>query len=83
MTDWDARRQEVVVCGDLNDELKAATTQILQGPTGSEIGTEGFKRDDKGDGYRLWNLAPILNEGLRGNRPPKHPSRGPSKGVGG
>ena len=28
----------VMVLGDLNDEVEAATTQILNGPTGSEIG---------------------------------------------
>ncbi|GHF49820.1 endonuclease/exonuclease/phosphatase family metal-dependent hydrolase [Amycolatopsis bartoniae] len=32
----------VVVPGDLNDEPTAATTQILSGPPGSEIGTTGF-----------------------------------------
>lgn len=50
----------LIFCGDLNDEIRAATTQIIQGPSGSEIGTLGFKRDDKGDGFRMWNLAPIL-----------------------
>ena len=29
----------VVVLGDLNDEVEAATTQIVNGPPGSEIGT--------------------------------------------
>jgi hypothetical protein len=29
--------QPVIFCGDLNDELLAATTQIIQGPGGSEI----------------------------------------------
>jgi endonuclease/exonuclease/phosphatase family metal-dependent hydrolase len=72
----------VVVCGDLNDEPEAATTQILQGPTGSEIGTEGFKRDDKGDGYRLWNLAPILNEGPEGQPPAEAPFTRRFKGRG-
>jgi endonuclease/exonuclease/phosphatase family metal-dependent hydrolase len=46
-------QKAVVVCGDLNDEPEAATTQILQGPAGSEIGIEGFKWDDKGDGFRF------------------------------
>ncbi|MFJ9782614.1 endonuclease/exonuclease/phosphatase family protein [Amycolatopsis sp. NPDC101161] len=50
--------QRVVVLGDLNDE-PAATTQILQGPTGSEIGTRGFDHPDGGDPQRLWNLAPL------------------------
>jgi hypothetical protein len=40
-----------------NDEVEAATTQILNGPTGSEIGTGGFNQPDHGDRQRLWNLA--------------------------
>jgi len=67
------RQKAVVVCGDLNDEPEAATTQILLGPAGSEIGTEGFKLGDEGDGYRLWNLAPILNAGPEGQPPPEPP----------
>ena len=54
------RTKAVVFCGDLNDEVEAATTQIIQGPSGSEIGTGGFQRGDQGDGFRMWNLAPIL-----------------------
>jgi endonuclease/exonuclease/phosphatase family metal-dependent hydrolase len=50
----------LVFCGDLNDEPEAATTQIIQGPSGSEIGTGGFPREDQGDGFRMWNLAHIL-----------------------
>jgi len=50
----------LVVLGDLNDEPQAATTQILPGPPGSEIGTEGFDRPDRGDARRLWNLAPLI-----------------------
>jgi predicted extracellular nuclease len=45
------------VLGDLNDVPEAATTQILHGPPGSEIGTPGFDRPDQGDGQRLFNLA--------------------------
>jgi endonuclease/exonuclease/phosphatase family metal-dependent hydrolase len=50
----------LIVLGDLNDELQAATTQILLGPPGSEIGTEGFDRPDRGDLHRLWNLGPLI-----------------------
>lgn len=50
----------VVFCGDLNDVVEAATTQILQGPSGSEIGTTGFSRADQGDKFRMWNLAALL-----------------------
>lgn len=50
----------VVVLGDLNDEPQAATTQILLGPPGSELGTAGFERPDRGDPWRLWNVAPLI-----------------------
>jgi hypothetical protein len=56
------RDTAVIFCGDLNDGVDAATTQILQGPPGSEIATEGFSRADQGDGFRMWNLAPLLPE---------------------
>ena len=58
----------VVVLGDLNDEPQAATTQILLGPPGSELGTAGFDRPDHGDQMRLWNLAPKLPEGRQFTR---------------
>jgi len=48
------------VLGDLNDEVEAATTQIVNGPPGSKIGTTGFDRPDNGDAQRLWNLAPRI-----------------------
>jgi predicted extracellular nuclease len=52
--------RRVIVLGDLNDEPPAATTQILLGPPGSEIGTGGFDQPDRGDPWRLWNLAPLI-----------------------
>lgn len=54
------RTQGLIVMGDLNDVTDAATTQILHGPPGSEIGTRGFKRPDRGDDARLFNLAPLI-----------------------
>ena len=54
--------------GDLNDEPLAATTQILLGPPGSEIGTAGFDRPDRGDAARLWNLAPLIPAEHRSTR---------------
>lgn len=54
------RTLPLIFCGDLNDEPHAATTQIIQGPSGSEFGTSGFEREDKYDGARMWNLAPKL-----------------------
>ncbi len=44
----------VVLCGDLNDILDAATTQLLYGPPGSQYGTGGYGRPDRGDAQRLW-----------------------------
>ena len=58
----------LMVLGDLNDEVEAATTQILNGPTGSEIGTSGFNQPDHGDRQRLWNLAPRIPEAQRFSR---------------
>jgi endonuclease/exonuclease/phosphatase family metal-dependent hydrolase len=57
-----------MVLGDLNDEVQAATTQVLLGPPGSEIGTPGFDAPDKGDARRLWNLAPLIPEERRFTR---------------
>jgi len=73
------RDRAVVFCGDLNDEPQAATTQIVAGRSGSQIAlvpgpdTElkpgsGFTRPDQDDGFRLWNLAPLLPEGQRFTR---------------
>ncbi|GCD92673.1 endonuclease [Embleya hyalina] len=53
----DGRTRDVIVMGDLNDTPLAATTQILYGPPGSQIGTGGFHTPDKGDAARLWNLG--------------------------
>ncbi|MEU7055619.1 endonuclease/exonuclease/phosphatase family protein [Streptomyces sp. NPDC046197] len=52
--------RDVVVLGDLNDEVQAATTQILLGPPGSEIGTPGYDHPDQGDAVRLWDVAPLI-----------------------
>ena len=49
----------VLLTGDMNDEVDAATTLILNGPPGSEIDTDGFDIPDDGDGDRMWNLAPL------------------------
>ncbi|MFF4401445.1 endonuclease/exonuclease/phosphatase family protein [Streptomyces sp. NPDC001480] len=60
----DGTHRDVIVLGDFNDDWQAATTQILYGPPGSQIGTGGFDHPDQGDAERLWNLAPrILKEG--------------------
>ncbi|CAN5853918.1 hypothetical protein BH20ACT6_BH20ACT6_17880 [soil metagenome] len=60
--------QAVIVPGDLNDTPHAATTQLLLGPTGSEIGTAGQNQPDQGDPWRLWNLAPLILEQTRYSR---------------
>ncbi len=56
----DGRVRDVAVLGDMNDEAQAATTQILLGPPGSEIGTPGFSVPDRGDAARLWNVAALI-----------------------
>ncbi|MCO6450854.1 MAG: endonuclease/exonuclease/phosphatase family protein [Caldilineales bacterium] len=53
----------LLVFGDFNDVPAAQTSMILIGPGGSEIGTLGFDRPDKGDDTRLFNLAPLLPPG--------------------
>ena len=68
LLDGHGTKRAVIVLGDLNDEPLAATTQILLGPPGSEIGTAGFDRDDDGDPMRLWNLAPLIPEAHRFTR---------------
>jgi endonuclease/exonuclease/phosphatase family metal-dependent hydrolase len=57
------QQRHVFVCGDLNDTPQAATTQLLLGPPGSQLGTGGFSHPDAGDGNRLWNLAPKMPAG--------------------
>jgi endonuclease/exonuclease/phosphatase family metal-dependent hydrolase len=76
------REKAVVFCGDLNDQPDAATTQIIQGPMGSELETAGFGSSDKGDGYRMWNLAPRLNFTPDGQPPAKPPYTRVFKGRG-
>jgi endonuclease/exonuclease/phosphatase family metal-dependent hydrolase len=58
----------LILTGDLNDTVQAATTQLLLGPPGSEIGTRGFAQPDRGDPQRLWNLAPLMPEGKNYSR---------------
>ncbi len=60
--------QRLIILGDLNDVPSAATTQILHGPSGSEIGTSGFERPDQGDDTRLFNLVPLIAEERRYSR---------------
>lgn len=61
-------QRAVVVLGDFNDGVEAATTQVIQGPLGSEFGTGGETRPDAGDGDRLWNLAPLIDANERFSR---------------
>jgi endonuclease/exonuclease/phosphatase family metal-dependent hydrolase len=56
----DGRARDVAILGDLNDEVQAATMQILLGPPGSEVGTPGYEAADQGDATRLWNVAPLI-----------------------
>jgi len=58
--DGHGQDRPLIVLGDLNDTPQAATTQLLYGPPGSQIGTGGFDHPDQGDGWRLWTLAPKI-----------------------
>ncbi|WP_199542993.1 endonuclease/exonuclease/phosphatase family protein [Prauserella sp. PE36] len=68
LLDGEGQQRALAVLGDLNDEQYAATTTLLQGPPGSELHTPGFGRSDRGDGARLWNLAPLIEEKHRFSR---------------
>jgi hypothetical protein len=48
--------------------VNAATTLILNGPPGSEIGSVGFDQPDQGDGDRMWNLSQLIPEERRFSR---------------
>ena len=56
--DWADR--PILVCGDLNDTPDAATTQLIFGPPGSQIGTGGFHQPDHRDAQRLWDVGYAL-----------------------
>jgi len=60
--------EALLLCGDLNDGVDAATTQLLQGPPGSELQTAGFAQPDRGDAQRMWNLAEQIPAELRFSR---------------
>ncbi|OHV30083.1 MULTISPECIES: endonuclease/exonuclease/phosphatase family protein [Pseudofrankia] len=68
LLEGDGRVHRLAVVGDLNDEPHAASTQILNGPPGSEIGTHAFDREDRGDAERLWNLGAAIPEDKRYSR---------------
>ena len=61
-------RRPLILLGDLNDVPEAQTSLILNGPPGSEIGTRGFDRPDRGDDTRLFNLASLIAEERRVSR---------------
>jgi endonuclease/exonuclease/phosphatase family metal-dependent hydrolase len=62
------REKPVILLGDMNDEVNAATTLILNGPPGSEIGSVGFDQPDQGDGDLMWNTAALIPERQRFTR---------------
>jgi len=64
----DGQHKPLVLTGDMNDTVQAATTQMLLGPPGSEIHTGGFDHPDHGDAQRLWNLAPLMPDGKNYSR---------------
>ncbi len=57
------QQRALILAGDLNDTPEAATTELLFGPPGSQMGTRAFNIADKGDGQRLWDLAPRMPAG--------------------
>lgn len=61
-------RNSTLLLGDFNDVPEAQTSLLLNGPTGSEIGTQGFDRPDRGDDVRLFNLAPAIAQDRRFSR---------------
>ena len=61
-------RSPLLLLGDFNDVPEAQTSLILNGPPGSEIGTPGFDRPDRGDDVRLFNLAPRIPQDRRFSR---------------
>jgi endonuclease/exonuclease/phosphatase family metal-dependent hydrolase len=50
----------LIVLGDFNDVPEAQTSLLFTGPSGSELGTQGFSRPDAGDDARLFNTAAAL-----------------------
>jgi endonuclease/exonuclease/phosphatase family metal-dependent hydrolase len=58
----------LLLLGDFNDVPEAQTSLILNGPTGSKIGTQGFNRPDQGDDVRLFNLARAIAQDRRFSR---------------
>ena len=71
-----AAGRAVVVLGDLNDVPKAATTEILYGPPGSQPqGPEdatnifgAFQRPNNNDDQRLFNVTNLVPENIRWSR---------------
>jgi endonuclease/exonuclease/phosphatase family metal-dependent hydrolase len=60
LLDGQGQTRQAILLGDCNDEPKAATTQMLLGPSGSEFGSRGAETPDKGDAYRLFNPYPLI-----------------------
>jgi hypothetical protein len=54
-----SRTDAMLAGGNLKNEVEA-TTQVLNLPPGSEIGTIGCNRPAHGDGQARWNLAPLI-----------------------
>ncbi len=60
--------QPLLLMGDFNDVPDAQTSLLLTGPSGSQLGTQGFNRPDQGDDARLFNLAYLIPEERRFSR---------------
>jgi endonuclease/exonuclease/phosphatase family metal-dependent hydrolase len=59
------QQRHVLVCGDLNDTLQAATTQVLLGRPGSQLGTGGFNQPDWGTATGCGTWRPGCRLGTR------------------
>ena len=60
LLDGHGQTRPAILLGDCNDEPKAATTQILLGPSGSEFGSRSAGSPDKGDAWRLFNPYTLI-----------------------
>ncbi|MFG2457241.1 endonuclease/exonuclease/phosphatase family protein [Streptomyces sp. NPDC048523] len=69
LLEGEGTERDVIVLGDMNDVVNAATTQILLGPPGSELDRpRAFHQPDAGDPFRLWDIAPCIPEERRFSR---------------
>jgi alkylated DNA nucleotide flippase Atl1/endonuclease/exonuclease/phosphatase family metal-dependent hydrolase len=64
----EGRERAVIFAGDLNDEISAGSTLLVNGPPGSELDSAGFNQKDNGERWRMYNLLLKLAADKRGTR---------------